>query len=100
MTSLRGTLPWIAPEVIKSPKSVTEKVDVYSFGIVMWELWTLREPFEGINYHALLHLISTTPEGLRPALPGERWGRGRIEGMRAKLPGGGGLAGGEKGQLA
>lgn len=44
--------------------------DVYSFGIVMWELWTLREPFEGINYHALLHMMSTTAEGVRPPLPG------------------------------
>ena len=44
--------------------------DVYSFGIVMWELWTLREPFEGINYHALLHMMSTSQEAVTPPLPG------------------------------
>jgi len=42
VASLRGTLPWIAPEIIKTPGAVTEAVDVYSFGIVLWELWTLR----------------------------------------------------------
>lgn len=26
ITSSRGTLPWIAPEIIKSPEAVTEKV--------------------------------------------------------------------------
>ncbi len=36
----------------------------------MWELWTLREPFEGINYHALLHMISTSEHGVRPVMPG------------------------------
>lgn len=45
--------------------------DVYSFGVVLWELWTLREPFEGINYHALLHMMSTSTEAVRPPLPGE-----------------------------
>jgi hypothetical protein len=44
--------------------------DVYSFGIVLWELWTLREPFEGINYHALLHMMSTSQEAVTPPLPG------------------------------
>jgi hypothetical protein len=38
---------------------------------VLWELWTLREPFEGINYHALLHMMSTSTEAVRPPLPGE-----------------------------
>lgn len=66
---MRGTLPWTAPEIIRTPKAVTEKADVYSFGIVMWELWTGREPFDGINYHALLHQMSMQP-GLRPAMPG------------------------------
>lgn len=30
----------------------------------------MREPFEGINYHALLHMISTADGGLRPTMPG------------------------------
>jgi len=33
------------------------QVDVYSFGVVLWELWTGREPHEGLNYHALLHQV-------------------------------------------
>lgn len=37
---------------------------------MLWELWTLREPFEGINYHALLHMMSTSSEAVRPPLPG------------------------------
>ena len=45
------------------------QVDVYSFGIVLWELWTGREPYEGLNYHALLHQI-TSSTSMRPPLPG------------------------------
>ena len=44
-------------------------MDVYSFGIVLWELWTGREPYEGLNYHALLHQI-TSANNMRPPLPG------------------------------
>lgn len=44
--------------------------DVYSFGVVLWELWTLREPFEGINYHALLHMMSTSTQPVKPQMPG------------------------------
>ena len=148
VSSSRGTLPWIAPEIIKSPDAVTEKVggwfakspepvgqekpcsrpasppvsfpfrcphkqemllrrviaccsflpskhgcgipqrtgfaaktelslrfgavqvDVYSFGIVLWELWTGREPFEGLNYHALLHQMTSAGQAMRPPIPG------------------------------
>ena len=69
VNSLRGTLPWTAPEVILTPKGVTEKVDVYSFAIVLWELWTGREPFEGMNFAALLHAMGSDA-CLRPPLPG------------------------------
>jgi hypothetical protein len=43
---------------------------VYSYGIVLWELWTGREPFEGLNYHALLHQMTSAGEAMRPPLPG------------------------------
>jgi Protein tyrosine and serine/threonine kinase len=46
------------------------QVDVYSYGIVLWELWTGREPFEGLNYHALLHQMTSAGEAMRPPLPG------------------------------
>ena len=46
------------------------QVDVYSFGVVLWELWTGKEPYDGLNYHALLHQITTSDTTVRPALPG------------------------------
>lgn len=45
-------------------------MDVYSFGVVLWELWTFREPFEGLNYHALLHQMTSAGVRVRPPLPG------------------------------
>jgi len=78
VTSLRGTIPWTAPEVIRTPKTVTERLDVYSFGVVLWELWTFREPHEGLHLHALLHIISTGGGAARPPMPGSPEWEGSI----------------------
>lgn len=43
-----GTYRWMAPEMIKE-KPYTRKVDVYSFGIVLWELTTALLPFQGMT---------------------------------------------------
>eukprot|EP01025_Chloroclados_australasicus_P025121 TRINITY_DN250_c1_g1_i1.p1 TRINITY_DN250_c1_g1~~TRINITY_DN250_c1_g1_i1.p1 ORF type:complete len:605 (-),score=60.13 TRINITY_DN250_c1_g1_i1:1522-3315(-) len=73
VSSQRGTLPWIAPEIIRNPAEVNEKADVYSFAIVMWELWTGKEPYAGMNYHTLYHKLSSNAD-CRPPLPGdEEW---------------------------
>lgn len=37
MTGKIGTYQWMAPEVISSFQ-YTEKADVYSFGIILWEI--------------------------------------------------------------
>lgn len=43
-----GTYRWMAPEMIKE-KHHTKKVDVYSFGIVLWELLTALTPFDNLT---------------------------------------------------
>eukprot|EP00698_Gefionella_okellyi_P023434 TRINITY_DN8010_c0_g1_i1.p1 TRINITY_DN8010_c0_g1~~TRINITY_DN8010_c0_g1_i1.p1 ORF type:complete len:1195 (-),score=251.45 TRINITY_DN8010_c0_g1_i1:279-3863(-) len=55
-TSIRGavgTAAWMAPELTRN-EPFTERSDVYSFGVVLWELFMLREPFEGIDSIRLL----------------------------------------------
>ncbi len=50
----RGTLPYMAPEMIADPQHVTEKADVWSIGVVLWELLTLAVPFAEWNPNQLL----------------------------------------------
>ncbi|ESR42802.1 protein kinase domain-containing protein [Citrus sinensis] len=56
MTAETGTYRWMAPELYSTvtlrqgeKKHYNNKVDVYSFGIVLWELLTNRLPFEGMS---------------------------------------------------
>ncbi|XVE63593.1 hypothetical protein DITRI_Ditri07aG0032300 [Diplodiscus trichospermus] len=65
---VRGTLPWMAPELLNgSSNLVSEKVDVFSFGIVMWELLTGDEPYADLHYGAIIGgIVSNT---LRPPVP-------------------------------
>ncbi|KAJ1385891.1 Serine-threonine/tyrosine-protein kinase, catalytic domain [Sesbania bispinosa] len=65
---VRGTLPWMAPELLNGSSSlVSEKVDVFSFGIVMWELLTGEEPYADLHYGAIIGgIVSNT---LRPGVP-------------------------------
>ncbi|KAK6236238.1 hypothetical protein SCA6_011575, partial [Theobroma cacao] len=65
---VRGTIPWMAPELLNTKNNmVTEKVDVYSFGIVMWELLTGEEPYADLHSEEILAgIIKVT---LRPKIP-------------------------------
>jgi len=42
-----GTFEYMAPEVIRS-EPYNEKVDVYSFGVLMWEMLTRKLPYAGL----------------------------------------------------
>ena len=61
-----GKVRWIAPEVLLN-QEYDEKADVYSYGIVLWEILTSQKPF------AEVQPTSSIPDvvagGGRPALP-------------------------------
>lgn len=51
--SFAGTVAWMAPEVIRN-EPCSEKVDVWSFGVVMWELLTCEIPYRDVESSALI----------------------------------------------
>ncbi|PSS23875.1 Serine/threonine-protein kinase [Actinidia chinensis var. chinensis] len=74
MTAETGTYRWMAPELYSTvtlrqgeKKHYNNKVDVYSFGIVLWELLTNRMPFEGMSNLQAAYAAAFKQE--RPSLP-------------------------------
>jgi len=61
-----GTPHWMAPEMYET-KDYTYKVDVYSFGILLWELLTEQTPYKGKNPTQIM--IAVCRYGERPQIP-------------------------------
>jgi len=62
-----GTPCWTAPEVITGEK-YSEKADVYSFGMIMWQVAARKPPFAGRNF---MGVSLDVLEGKRPQLPAD-----------------------------
>ncbi|KAL1457206.1 hypothetical protein WDU94_001861 [Cyamophila willieti] len=72
--SFAGTVAWMAPEVIRN-EQCSDKIDIWSFGIVLWELLTCETPYKDVDSSAIiwgvgsnsLHLPipSTCPDGFQ-----------------------------------
>jgi serine/threonine protein kinase len=63
-----GTARWRSPELwLKKPYGTA--TDVYSFGIVMWEIVTRELPFSGPDYKFNLDVEDAVLRGTRPIIP-------------------------------
>ncbi|KAK6236742.1 hypothetical protein QUC31_020538 [Theobroma cacao] len=71
--STAGTPEWMAPEVLRN-EPANEKCDVYSFGVILWELVTLCVPWKGLNPMQVVgavgfqHRRLEIPEDVDPAV--------------------------------
>ncbi|KAJ3438258.1 mitogen-activated protein kinase kinase kinase [Anaeramoeba flamelloides] len=61
-----GTPRWMAPELLRGEQNYTDKVDIYSFGIILWEISTGKIPFEGFGTFQLSGLVGY--QGKRPQI--------------------------------
>lgn len=67
MTGMIGTVHWMAPEVLMSIPFYDEHVDVYSFGIFLWELVTGQMPYKDMQPNQIIRAV--TEFGERPQIP-------------------------------
>jgi len=52
-----GTPHWMAPEVLRG-EVYDEKADIYSYGMILWEIISLEIPYYGINPYKLISLVA------------------------------------------
>eukprot|EP01091_Cochliopodium_minus_P015801 TRINITY_DN5718_c0_g3_i1.p1 TRINITY_DN5718_c0_g3~~TRINITY_DN5718_c0_g3_i1.p1 ORF type:complete len:753 (+),score=164.08 TRINITY_DN5718_c0_g3_i1:413-2671(+) len=61
-----GTPCWTAPEVLRNER-YSESADVYSFGIVLWECITRKDPYDGLPPFQVVYAVGN--QGKRPDMP-------------------------------
>lgn len=66
LTKRIGTVQWMAPELFQNNVSYDSKIDVYSYGILLWELVTEKRPYENMQ---LKKITENVNKNKRPDIP-------------------------------
>lgn len=65
-----GTLAYMSPEHIRSPKSVDARSDLYSVGVTLYEMLSGRLPFpQDTEYELMRHVLEVEPPPLPACAP-------------------------------
>lgn len=75
-----GSVQWMAPEVIQNNCINHTKADVYSFGIILWEVCTRIQPYKDMNIMQIINFVCN--ENGRPdcnLLPLDQMPKGLLE---------------------
>jgi serine/threonine protein kinase len=63
-----ASILWAAPEVFERPPIITSATDIYSYGVVMWELFSLMQPFSECSSSPVT-IVTRVLAGERDDLP-------------------------------
>jgi serine/threonine protein kinase len=64
-----GTPCWMAPELLRGESSNTSSSDVYSFGIVIYEIYARKDPYEGEDIDIVCGEVCDPKINKRPLAP-------------------------------
>lgn len=68
-----GSPAWTAPEVLRGMQ-YDEMADVFSFGIVLWEILTRSAPYSGMEPSVIIGKVAFQQPGMRPPVPPQATG--------------------------
>lgn len=77
--TMAGTPAYTAPEILRGDPHYTENVDIYSLGMVLWELISEHPPFSDTPISPVM-LMTQILQGTRPSIP-------TFEAVGAGIPG-------------
>ena len=60
------SIRWAAPEMLQDRPKLSKSIDIYAFGIIMWEMMALKRPYADMN---LAPLIQKVVSGGREDIP-------------------------------
>src|SRR5581483_10854001 len=67
-----GTLPYMAPEALQDSPLVGSWTDIYAFGVMLYEFFTGKLPFDSMRDESLIRMHTTVtppdPRTLKPDL--------------------------------
>lgn len=67
--NIAGTPFWLAPELIRRESANTPASDIYAFGIVLYEIFSRKEPYYKDRPSQVLQLVSDKNVQKRPEIP-------------------------------
>ena len=74
-----GSPPYMSPEQVRSPKTVDQRTDIWSLGVVMYELLTNSMPFGGDEINeTFAQILEKEPQPIRQLVTGVPEGLERV----------------------
>jgi serine/threonine protein kinase len=66
---ITGTPYWMAPEYLRGQTDYTAECDIYSVGIVLYEIYSRSDPYKGEDFRTTLRKICDRRANKRPPIP-------------------------------